>query len=362
MHADTARARARGFLALVAAVLLSPQISRLSAQPVDIVNATSAANVRASDAPTPRSEAAPLPAQNFSVQRGIGILADDGSSYWPGFPSDLQPPATFHVVPTANNTFLVRRVPFQFDDPSTGVVFYDGAKRPILGFLDANYQRPLYNLPAPFTFAGKQYTQLSISTWGAVAFGDADSTQVNYDPTVVSSMFRVPIVAVWYELFYYTGNSRIITKTKPGSVVITWQNLLSRHTLTPCTFQLELFTASGEMQLSYQSLSVDDGLVGMSTGTENPTRQAASPTSNTDIPASLQAASASFDNYGNVIAGVTLTLGAPPAPDASTNESFRYTLMINGAEAIGLQVSPNQSPFVVVPAPKIPDFPQAQMN
>ena len=41
-------------------------------------------------------------------------------------------PATFRVTPTANNTFTVRRVAFTFDDPSTGVVAYDGAKRPIV--------------------------------------------------------------------------------------------------------------------------------------------------------------------------------------------------------------------------------------
>ena len=169
----------------------------------------------------------------------------------------------------------MQRVAFQFDDPSTGVVAYRRrASGRSSAILDANYLLPHYTLPAPFTFAGKQYTKLSISTWGAVAFGDADTTQVNYDPTVVSSMFHIqPIVAVWYELFNYPATARIITKNKPGSVVITWQNLKSRHSATPCTFQIELFTDSGEMLLSYQSLPVDDGLIGFNTGTETPTRQ-----------------------------------------------------------------------------------------
>ncbi|MEO8036777.1 MAG: hypothetical protein ABI837_20250, partial [Acidobacteriota bacterium] len=221
-------------LVAVAMILGSPGSS--SAQPVDVIKPTSPSHLRATEARPPRGEAAVLPAQNFSVSRGIGILADDGNSYWPGYPSNVQAPASFRFVPTTNNTYNVRRVPFVFDDPSTGVVQFDGAKRQILGFLDANYQRPLYTFPSPFTFAGKQYTQLSISTWGAVAFGDADSTQVNYDPTVVSNMFRVPMVAVWYELFYYPSTARIIAKAKPGSVVITWENLLSRHSVTPCTF------------------------------------------------------------------------------------------------------------------------------
>jgi len=356
MHSEPGRfpARACAFLVLVAAV-------RLSAQPVDVVNPTPAANLRASDALPPRSDAAPLPVSNFSVQRGIGILADDGNSYWPGYPSDLHAPATIRVVPTANNTFILRKVAYQFDDPSTGVVLYDGAKRPIVGFLDANYIPPHYTLPSPFTFAGKQYTKLSISTWGAIAFGDADTTQVNYDPTVVSSMFRVPMVAVWYELFYYPTTARVIARSKPGSVVITWQNLLSRHSTTPCTFQAELFFDSGEMQLSYQSLPVDDGLIGLSTGTETATHQSANAVPNSDLPLHLQAASASFDNYGNVIAGVTLTL-AGPVPTPAAGESFRYTLVINGVDVIGLQVGGGQSPFVVTPAAKIPDFPQAQMN
>ena len=359
---DKVRARARVPLALVVAILLSPEILPLAAQPVEVVNPTSAANLRASDAHTPRSEAAPLPVQNFSVSRGIGIVADDGSSYWPGFPMNVPAPATFRVVPTANNTFTIRQVAYQFDDPSTGVVYYDGAKRQILGFLDANYQRPIYTLPAPFTFAGKQYTQLSISTWGAIAFGDADSTQVNYDPTVVSNMFRVPMIAVWYELFYYPTTARIITKTKPGSVVITWQNLLSRHSATPCTFQVELFTDSGEIQLSYQSLAPADGLVGMSTGTETATHQNASEAPNADIPAYLQAASASFDNYGDTIAGITLKLKASiPTPNASTNESFQYTLAINGIDVVGAYVGATQS-FISVPTRKIPDFPDAQIN
>src|SRR5882724_10187587 len=226
---------------VLVAVFLVPAAPRLSAQSQDVVNPTSPANLRATDARTPRTEAAPLPVTSFSISRGIGILADDGNSYWPGYPSNVQAPATFHVTPTANNTFMVQKVAYQFDDPSTGTVLYDGAQRPILGFLDANYIPPHYTLPSPFTFAGKQYTKLSISTWGAIAFGDADSTQVNYDPTVVSSMFHIPMVAVWYELFYYPADARVLAKNKSGSVVITWQNLLSRHSATRCTFQVELF-------------------------------------------------------------------------------------------------------------------------
>src|SRR5258707_2593500 len=289
-------------VACVFALLLAYQ---LSGQSLDPVNPTSPAHLRASEARTPRGEAAPLPGSSFTGSRGIGIVADDGNSYWPGYPSDLQAPATFRVIPTANNTFMVKRVAFQFDDPSTGVVAYDGGKNPIVGYLDANYLQPHFTLPAPFTFAGKQYTKLSISKWGAVAFGDADTTTVNYDPTVVSSMFHIqPIVAVWYELFNYPSTARIITKNKTGSVVITWQNLKSRHSTTPCTFQIELFTDSGEMLLSYQSLPVDDGLIGFNTGTETKTSQSANPVNVPGLPAHLQPASASFDNYGGIIAGV----------------------------------------------------------
>lgn len=343
---------------IVALVFVAPVIS---AQPVDVIKPVPAANLRATSTFTPRSDAAPLPVSSVTVQRGIGIVADDGNSYWPGYPSDLHAPATLRVVPTANNTFIVRKVAYQFDDPSTGVVLFDGAKRPIVGFLDANYIFPKYTLPAPFTFGGKQYTTLSISTWGAVAFGDADTTQVNYDPTVVSSMFHIPIVAVWYELFYYPPTARVIARTKPGSVVITWQNVVSRHTTTPCTFQVELFLSSGEMQFSYQSLPVDDGLIGMSTGTETATHQNAAAVSNADLPLHFQAARASFDDYGGIIAGVTLTTAAPiPVPAAG--ESFRYTLLINGGEVIGAEIGASHTPFMVVSSPKIPDFPQAQIN
>ncbi len=348
--------------AIVLALFVAPVIGHLSAQPLEPVNATSRAHVRATDTRTPRGEAAALPLSNFSVSRGIGILSDDGNSYWPGYPSDLGTQATFRVVPTANNTFTIRRVAYQFDDPSTGVLHFDASKRPIVGFLDANYVQPHYTLPAPFTFAGKQYTKLSISTWGAIAFGDADTMTVNYDPTVVSSMFHIqPIVAVWYELFNYPATARIITKNKANSVVVTWQNVISRHTATPCTFQIELFTDTGEMQLSYQSLPVADGLIGFSTGTETPVRQSASPVSAAGLPAHLQAASASFDNYGNIISGVTLKLAATiPVPAAG--ESFRYTLVLNGIEAAGIQVSLGQAPFLVVANPKIPDFPSAQIS
>src|SRR5438128_584907 len=141
---DAVRLRALRLVILTA--LLSP-LPRLSAQLVD-------AHLRATDALTPRGEAAPLPAANVSVERGIGILADDGNSYWPGYPSDLHAPATFRIIPAANNTFVVRRVAYQFDDPSTGVVLFDGTKRPIVGFLDANYIPPAYTLATPITFAG----------------------------------------------------------------------------------------------------------------------------------------------------------------------------------------------------------------
>ncbi|HXH41846.1 MAG TPA: hypothetical protein VNN08_24695, partial [Thermoanaerobaculia bacterium] len=354
MHPDAVRVRVRIPLALIAVILITPC---LVAQAIDATDP----HIRANDAFTPRGEAAPLPVSSFSVSHGIGIVTDDGNSYWPGYPSDLQAPATFHVVPTANNTFIISRVAFQFDDPSTGVVTYDGAKRPIIGFLDANYLPPAYTLPRPFTFAGTQYTKLSISTWGAVAFGNADTTQVNYDPTVVSSMFHIqPIVAVWYELFNYTNTSRVITKNKPNSVVITWQNVLSRHSATPCTFQIELFTDSGEMQLSYLTLPIGDGMVGFNTGIETPARQNAVPVSVAGFPAAMQIASGSFDNYGGIIAGVTLKLGAVPAPAAG--ESYRYTLMLNGAEAAGVEVPSNLAAFFIVSNPKIPDFPGAQIN
>ena len=184
---------------------------------------------------------------------------------------------------------------------------------------------------------------------------------MNYDPTVVSSMFHIqPIVAVWYELFNYPNTARIITKNKPGSVVITWQNLKSRHSATPCTFQIELFFDSGEMQLSYQSLPVDDGLIGFNTGVETPVRQSTSPVNAAGLPAALQAASASFDNYGGIIAGITLKLAAVPTPVAG--EDYRYTLLLNGVEAAGVQVSAGFAPFLVVSTPKIPDFPSAQIG
>src|SRR5438105_8704463 len=159
----------RGFLPLVVVFVTTS----LAAQSVDVINTTSPAHVRATEARTPRGQAAPLPLGNFSVARGMGILEDDGNSYWPGFPANFQAPATFRIVPTASNTFTIRRVAYTFDDPSSASVIFDGAKRPILGYVDANYISPNYSLPAPFTFAGKQYTKLSISTWGAIAFGEA---------------------------------------------------------------------------------------------------------------------------------------------------------------------------------------------
>ncbi|HYM60331.1 MAG TPA: hypothetical protein VEZ11_05505, partial [Thermoanaerobaculia bacterium] len=346
--------------AALAGTLLLFSIS-LSAQPVDVVNPGPPSTLRATDALPATGGLAALPLQSFSVAHGIGVLEDDGNSYWPGFPAKLQAPATFHFTPTATNTYMVQRVAYQFDDPSQGSVLYDGSARPILGFLDANYVR--YALPVPFSIGGQQYTTLSVSTWGAVAFGNADSSQVNYDPTVVSSMFHIPTVAVWYELFYYPATARIITKNKAHSVVVTWQNLISRHSQTPCTFQIELFTDTGEIQLSYQSLPVDDGLVGVNTGTETFTRQTANGVPATDIPTHLQASKATFDDYGGTLAGITLTLKAPvPNPDRSTNESFNYTLMLNGQDVIAVAVFPDQAPFAVVPTAKIPDFPVAQID
>ena len=137
--------------------------------------------------------------------------------------------------------------------------------------------------------------------------------------------------------------------------MITWQNLKSRHSTIPCTFQIELFTATGEMLLSYLSLPVDDGLIGFNTGTETPTRQSTNAVNVPGLPAPMQASSASFDNYGGIIAGVTLKLAAVPTPAAG--ENFRYTLVLNGVEAAGIQLSADQPPFLVVSTPKIPDFP-----
>jgi hypothetical protein len=346
----------RGFLPLVIVLFTMP----LAAQSIDIVNPTSPAHVRATEALPPRGEASLVPLQNFSVARGIGIVEDDGSSYWPGFPANFQAPATFRITQNGGNTFNVRRVAFSFDDPAGAAVLFDGAKRPIVGYVDANYIAPTYALPVPFPFAGKPYTKLSISTWGAIAFGDADTTQVNYDPTVVSSMFRVPMVAAWYELFYYPADARVLAKNKAGSVVITWQNLLSRHSTTRCTFQVELFD-SGDIQLSYQTLSADHGLVGLSTGVETATHQSATALSFGDIPPYMQLASATFDDYGGVISGVSLTLQAA-LPALAASESYRYTLVLNGVDVIGLEAGANQTLNIPVLSPKIPEFPGAQIR
>jgi hypothetical protein len=301
-----------------------------------------------------------LPAQNISVSRGIGIVEDDGGSYWPGFPANFQAPATFKLTPTASNTYNVERVPFAFDDPSSGVAILDGAKRPIVGFVDANYVP--YNLPAPYTFGGKQYTKLNVSTWGAIAFGDADSTQVNYDPTVVSSMFHIPIAAVWYELFYYPSDARIIAKAKAHSVVITWQNVSSRHSSTRCTFQAEVFD-SGALQFSYQTLPVDHALVGVNTGTETPARTTANGLTGLNIPPHFQVSKATFDDYGGVTAEVTINVNATiPAPDKTLVEWYDYMLLINGVEVAGVMIDRNSGPSFYRPAAKIPEFPQAQIN
>src|SRR5258706_8407359 len=97
---------ATALLALAPAILLAPA---LAAQPVDVVKPAAAANLRATDGLPAHGDAAPLPLASFSAQRGIGIVADDGNSYWPGYPSDLHAPATLRIVPAANNTFTIRR-------------------------------------------------------------------------------------------------------------------------------------------------------------------------------------------------------------------------------------------------------------
>lgn len=361
MCPDTVQARVLPRLVVLAVILLGTSATqRLTAQSVDVIGQPSPAHLRATEERTPRGDAAPLPLSRFTTSRGMGILEDDGQSYWPGFASDLHAPATFRVTPTATNTFVVRRVPYQFDDPGAATTLFDGARRPIVGYLDASYL--FYTLPTPVTFAGKQYTTLSVSTWGAVAFGSADSAQLNYDPTVVSSMFRVPMVAVWYELFYYPTDARILVRNKPESVIITWQNLLSRHSTARSTFQVELFHDGSAMQLSYQSLAADDGLIGFSTGTETPARQDATGLGATDVPAHLRVSQASLEDYGGVLTGLRLTLAAAPPVPIPPGESYRYTLVVNGAEAIGLQISGTQNPFIVVPSPRIPAFPAAQIN
>lgn|GEM_PF-5428911 len=89
---------------------------------------------------------------------------------------------------------------------------------------------------------------------------------------------------------------------------------------------------------------------------------AANPIPNADLPPYLQAVRATFDEYGGVIAGITLTTGAAVPTSPPAGESCRYTLMINGADVIGVEVAAGCAPFVVGSTPKIPDFPQAQMN
>src|SRR5206468_1805106 len=102
-------------------------------------------------------------------------------------------------------------------------------------------------------------------------------------------------------------------------------------------------------------------LAGFSTGTETATHQSAAASSNADIPLHLQAASATFDDYGGIIAGITLTVKAP-VPTPAAGESFRYTLILDGVDVIGLEVSAARTPFVVAVSSKIPGFPDAQIN
>jgi hypothetical protein len=145
--------------------------------------------------------------------------------------------------------------PYGFEDIS-------GTGAGVLGGADDD--RVVVNVGFPFTFYGKSYTSVCVSTNGVLSFGGCNGTDfANQDITAtVPSGDYATIAPLWFDLtFGAEGAGSVYYQTlgQEGSrrFVVQWQNAHVLNGSKGITFQAILWEGSGE--IAFQYLDIDAG-------------------------------------------------------------------------------------------------------
>jgi len=114
----------------------------------------------------------------------------------------------------------------------------------------------LYTLPFTFRYCGADYTQITISTNGAVRFGTLDPYYLN---NLASTTYKPVLAALWDDL--YNDASGDVQYTTTGSspsriLTIQWRNIRwSLSSGTQQNFQIKLFETTNVIQFIYGTMA-----------------------------------------------------------------------------------------------------------
>jgi hypothetical protein len=135
------------------------------------------------------------------------------------------------------------------------------------GILDnANDVAVVVPIGFPFTFYGKTYTSLYVSTNGLITFGNADVDRVPVNLTTSGPQNNLPSIAVlWHDwTFQYFGSDEAYYATLGPAgnrrLIIQWnftQSFTGPGTDT-VTFQAKLFEGSNNIEFHYYDATVED--------------------------------------------------------------------------------------------------------
>ncbi len=211
------------------------------------------------------------PKGTFTVRNGIGILHDDGTLYAPGKPLSFGSGVTYTYTPAGSGHYRINAGPLSFEDPSSGQILVAGDDHPQTPYVSLSFV--LTELGSNFRIGDSIYSKAYVSRTGVIVFSNSGRDLVFgtelFGYWDFNSFIPVrhwgPTLAVLAEPFDYLKDANISIRKSTDHATITWTNVRSRHSSVPNTFQAQLYQ-DGSVLMSYKSIALDHGGVGIYSG------------------------------------------------------------------------------------------------
>ncbi len=116
-------------------------------------------------------------------------------------------------------------------------------------------------LDTPFTFYGVSYDQVFLGSNGFITFSEGDS---DFSESLADH-FRTPRISAIFDDLNPSSAGTVSTKVFDDHIAITYQGVPEYSQTTVNTFQIRLFN-NGNIDITYEALAANDGIVGLSAG------------------------------------------------------------------------------------------------